>query len=65
MRARRLLIGSGFAFGSVALTTALIVGVAAARQTAFRLKASLLFRPNTVVIDVPDHAEVASGISRP
>ena len=26
-------------------------------QTAFRLKASLLFRPNTIVIDVPYHAE--------
>jgi hypothetical protein len=26
-------------------------------QTAFRLKASLLFRPNTIVIDVPYHFE--------
>jgi hypothetical protein len=24
-------------------------------QTAFRLKAALLFRPNTIVIDVPYH----------
>ena len=26
-------------------------------QTALRLKASLLFRPNTIVIDVPYHVE--------
>jgi len=31
-------------------------------QTAFRLKVSLLFRPNTVVIDVPYHVEDARGI---
>ena len=30
-------------------------------QTAFRLKVSLLFRPNTVVIDVPYHVEDARG----
>jgi hypothetical protein len=28
-------------------------------QTAFRLKAALLFRPNTIVIDVPYHFEDA------
>ncbi len=33
-------------------------------QTAFRLKASLLFRPNTVVIDVPYHVEDAAGATR-
>jgi len=33
-------------------------------QTAFRLRASLLFRPNTVVIDVPYHVEDAAGVTR-
>ena len=33
-------------------------------QTAFRLKASLLFRPNTVVIDVPYHFEDTADIAR-
>lgn len=31
-------------------------------QTAFRLKAALLFRPNTVVIDVPYHARQAMHV---
>ena len=31
-------------------------------QTAFRLKAALLFRPNTIVIDVPYHFEDASDL---
>ncbi len=33
-------------------------------QTAFRLKASLLFRPNTIVIDVPYHFEDADHHTR-
>jgi len=34
-------------------------------QTAFRLKAALLFRPNTIVIDVPYHFESASDHHEP
>jgi hypothetical protein len=34
-------------------------------QTAFRLKAALLFRPNTIVIDVPYHFEDTADITRP
>src|SRR5437870_2876999 len=33
-------------------------------QTAFRLKAALLFRPNTIVIDVPYHFEDTSNLTR-
>jgi amino acid transporter len=33
-------------------------------QTAFRLKASLLFRPNTIVIDVPYHYQDTADLSR-
>ncbi len=33
-------------------------------QTAFRLKASLLFRPNTIVIDVPYHFEDTADLAR-
>jgi len=33
-------------------------------QTAFRLKAALLFRPNTIVIDVPYHFEDTSTVTR-
>jgi amino acid transporter len=33
-------------------------------QTAFRLKAVLLFRPNTIVIDVPYHFEDTSDLTR-
>ena len=34
-------------------------------QTATRLKAALLFRPNTIVIDVPYHFEDTADIARP
>jgi amino acid transporter len=34
-------------------------------QTAFRLKAALLFRPDTIVIDVPYHFEDTADITRP
>jgi len=33
-------------------------------QTAFRLKANLLFRPNTIVIDVPYHFQDTADLSR-
>ena len=33
-------------------------------QTAFRLKASLLFRPNTIVIDVPYHYQDTADLAR-
>jgi hypothetical protein len=33
-------------------------------QTAFRLKAALLFRPNTIVIDVPYHYRDTADITR-
>jgi amino acid transporter len=34
-------------------------------QTAFRLKAALLFRPNTIVIDVPYHFRDTADLARP
>ena len=33
-------------------------------QTAFRLKAALLFRPNTIVIDVPYHYQDTADLAR-
>ena len=33
-------------------------------QTAFRLKAALLFRPNTIVIDVPYHFRDTADLAR-
>jgi hypothetical protein len=33
-------------------------------QTAFRLKAALLFRPNTIVIDVPYHFRDTADLSQ-
>jgi hypothetical protein len=32
-------------------------------QTAFRLKAALLFRPNTIVIDVPYHYQDTADLT--